>query len=162
MPAPSPVKMLVVAAACSGLVLAPGPGAPDADARDGHGCRSAIVAAKESSRVEALVDRIRASAGRVPLRSSRSLSVHARHHSVIMGTRHVLAHERRFSWAPADGRAAQNLARAQNPRRAVVAMMRSAPHRRALLDRRFRFVGVGAARDCAGNLLVTVNLSTRR
>jgi uncharacterized protein YkwD len=47
---------------------------------------------------------------------------------------------------------------AANARTAFRAMLASPPHRRNLLDREWRFSGVGAARDCSGTVFFTVNL----
>ena len=59
----------------------------------------------------------------------------------------------------ANGRAgAQNIAMAPNAASAFQMMMDSPPHRANMLSRDYRLTGVGAARDCAGQMFFTVNL----
>jgi uncharacterized protein YkwD len=52
---------------------------------------------------------------------------------------------------------AQNIAQAPTARMAFRAMMASPPHRANMMGPRWRFTGIGAARDCQGQLFFTVN-----
>ena len=59
----------------------------------------------------------------------------------------------------ANGRAgAQNIAMAPSAAEAFQAMMDSPAHRTNMLSREYRLTGVGAARDCNGQIFFTVNL----
>ena len=57
------------------------------------------------------------------------------------------------------GAGAQNIAEAPTVQVAFQSMLASPAHRRAMLARAFRRTGVGAARDCAGQIFFTVNLT---
>jgi uncharacterized protein YkwD len=56
--------------------------------------------------------------------------------------------------------AGENIAMAPTARRAFQLQLDSPPHRRNLLKRAWRSVGVGVAARCDGMLFVTVNLTT--
>ena len=75
--------------------------------------------------------------------------------SVRMATTGEFEHSR-LGWA-GDRPAGENISIAPTARGNFVAQLNSPPHRRNLLARAWRFVGVGAAR-CDGAIFVTVNL----
>jgi uncharacterized protein YkwD len=52
---------------------------------------------------------------------------------------------------------AQNIAQAPTARMAFRAMMASPPHRANMMGPRWRFTGIGAAKDCQGQIFFTVN-----
>jgi uncharacterized protein YkwD len=52
---------------------------------------------------------------------------------------------------------AQNIAQAPTARMAFRAMMASPPHRANMMGPRWRFTGIGAAKDCQGQVFFTVN-----
>lgn len=62
-----------------------------------------------------------------------------------------------LNWA--NGRAgAQNIAMAPSAAEAFQAMLASPAHRANMLSREYRLTGIGAARDCSGQIFFTVNL----
>jgi uncharacterized protein YkwD len=66
-----------------------------------------------------------------------------------------------LKWA--DGRAgAQNIAMAPSAAEAFQAMMNSPAHRTNMLSATYRLTGVGAARDCTGQIFFTVNLMSAK
>ena len=103
---------------------------------------------------------VRAAHGVAGLSVRAPLARPATAHSRAMARRGRLWHDDLRRWA---GRsvAAQNVAAGATPALAMRAMMQSPTHRASLLDRRFRFIGVGAVRDCRGMLMVTVNMQGR-
>lgn len=107
-----------------------------------------------------LVRAVRADAGLSWLRVDPGVRVAARRHSGWMVRTGRFEHERALSFAGRGG-GGQNLAAAGTPVEAVRAMLDSPPHRRNLLDPRWRRIGVGAVRGPGGMLLVTVNLTGR-
>lgn len=98
----------------------------------------------------------RSSNGIAPLRPSPELTAAGRRSARKMARGADFAHDG-LAWARGR-RGAQNIAMAPAVGHAVRAMMRSAPHRRNLLNKRLRFAGIGAARDCSGQIYFTVNL----
>lgn len=104
-----------------------------------------------------LVNRRRAAAGLERLTRHRVLGGAARNHSRNMARKGVFAHSSTLAWA--GGRpAGENLAEAPSPGLAMTAMVLSPDHLRNLLDPEWRWIGVGAADNCAGAQLYTVNL----
>lgn len=76
--------------------------------------------------------------------------------SMDMASGGAFSHASGMSWAA--GRAAgQNIAMAPTAAIAFRAMLNSPPHRRNMLAPGWRFGGVGAARDCDGQIYFTVN-----
>ncbi len=100
---------------------------------------------------------LRASLGLPALRVRTPITRPARSHSADMASTGRLWHDDLARWASGSA-AAQNVASGSNARMAFAAMVQSRPHRLAMLNRRFRYVGVGAVRGCDGMLMVTVNL----
>ena len=77
--------------------------------------------------------------------------------SMAMARGGVFAHSGSMGWA--DGRVgAQNLAMAPSAIDAFQAMLNSPAHRANMLSREYRLTGIGAARDCSGQIFFTVNL----
>lgn len=104
-----------------------------------------------------MVNRRRAQAGVQRLTGDGALRGAARRHSRLMARRGVFAHSASLEWA--QGRpAGENLAQAPSPGLAMTAMVTSPDHLRNLLDPGWRWIGIGAADDCAGAQLYTVNL----
>ena len=68
----------------------------------------------------------------------------------------AFSHASGMSWA-AGHAAGQNIAMAPSAAIAFRAMLNSPPHRRNMLAPGWRFGGVGAARDCTGEIFFTVN-----
>lgn len=118
-------------------------------------CPRAEPAASQSLVRE--INAVRASAGLPALRVRRAIVSPARTHSAAMARSGRLWHDNLTGWA-GSARAAQNVAAGDTGTRTLGAMLGSPPHRRALMDRRFREVGVGAVRGCDGTLMVTVNV----
>jgi uncharacterized protein YkwD len=56
------------------------------------------------------------------------------------------------------GAGAQNIAMAPTVQEAFQAMLDSPPHRANMMSKEYRLTGVGAARDCNGEIFFTVNL----
>lgn len=117
--------------------------------------RGAVTPAAEASMLRQ-VNAYRATAGVAPLRVETRLRNAGRQSARSMARGGTFAHDG-FWWA--GGRVgAQNIAMAPGARGAVKAMMRSAPHRRNILNRQLHRAGVGAAKDCAGQVYFTLNL----
>lgn len=82
----------------------------------------------------------------------------ARSHSVDMARRGYFAHSisgGRFSWAPRNRYAGENIAMGNTPGEVVSMFLGSAMHRDTLMNPRYRNTGVGVVRTCRGGLLVT-------
>lgn len=77
--------------------------------------------------------------------------------SIAMARGAAFSHSGTLSWA--QGRSgAQNIAMAPSAVDAFQAMLNSPPHRANMLSKDYRLTGVGAARDCTGQIYFTVNL----
>jgi uncharacterized protein YkwD len=140
--------------------------APAADAAEPSGCSPAGTG---RAAIECAIDAVRVAAGRQPLQSRPSLIAAARAHSSDMVERGYFAHESPGGAGPADrARRAGYMRRASAWRvgevllwsrggaltaaRAVELWLDSPKHRRILLGRRYRDVGVGLAAGApAGN-----------
>lgn len=123
------------------------------------GAAQAACPSPEPAAVSAIAQAIahaRSSAHLDGLRPLAPITRPAGWNSMRMATAGHLRHDD-LRWAGGNP-AAQNVGAATTPREAVSAMLGSAPHRRNLLDSRFRALGVGAVRTCDGRLMVTVNL----
>lgn len=104
-----------------------------------------------------LINRRRAAVGLRRLSGHRQIRRAARGNSRRMVRRNIFAHSIGLRWAR--GRpAAENLAYAKSPRRAMTLMMRSPAHRRNLLNPRWRWIGTGVTGTCAGMQFYTVTL----
>jgi uncharacterized protein YkwD len=78
--------------------------------------------------------------------------------SVAMARGGSFSHSGAMSWA--QGRpGAQNIAMAPSAIDAFQAMLNSPAHRQNMLSPDYRLTGVGAARDCTGQIYFTVNLA---
>lgn len=103
-----------------------------------------IAAARQNAGIPAL---------RVNLRLTKVATRHARR----MALSGSIWHDDLAAWA--NGRAvAQNVAYGSSGAQAYDAMWNSAPHRTAMMSRRYRLIGVGAARSCDGDIMVSVDL----
>lgn len=99
----------------------------------------------------------RASAGLPALRPNARITRVARNHARRMALSGSIWHDNLSAWAA--GRAvAQNVAYGGSGGEAFTAMWNSGPHRTAMMSRRYRFVGVGAAVSCSGEIMVAVDL----
>ena len=118
--------------------------------------RGAVTPGAEQSMLNQ-VNAHRSKAGVAPLRTSSRLTSAGRQSARKMARGARFAHDG-FWWAR--GRTgAQNIAMAPAANGDVNAMMRSAPHRKNILNKRLRHAGVGAARDCRGQIFFTLNLT---
>lgn len=77
--------------------------------------------------------------------------------SMKMASGGAFSHAGAMAWAQGHS-AAQNIAMAPSAVDAFQQMLNSPEHRANMLSGDYRLVGVGAARDCIGNLFFTVNL----
>ena len=77
--------------------------------------------------------------------------------SMAMARGGAFAHSGSMAWA--NGRAgAQNIAMAPSATEAFQAMLESPAHRQNMLSKQYRLTGIGAARDCSGQIFFTINL----
>jgi uncharacterized protein YkwD len=103
-----------------------------------------------------MINSARAARGLPRVRMHDAIRAAGRRWSVRMARTGDFRHTR-LEWAR--GRAGgENISIAPTARGNFVAQMNSPPHRRNLLTRAWRLVGVGAAERCDGALYVTVNL----
>jgi uncharacterized protein YkwD len=152
--------LALAVAAIAGLATAPAtpalatkpPGVGGAPA-----CDAPVVRPDAETALVRMVNRKRAAAGLERLTRHGMLRGAARSHSRTMARKGVFAHSSTLEWAK--GRpAGENLAEAPSPHHAMTAMVLSPDHLRNLLDPGWRWIGVGAADNCAGAQLYTVNL----
>lgn len=116
-----------------------------------------VIAPGEEATLTALINAQRRAARVATLVTRLSLVRPARSRSIAMARGGGFTHSTSLRWA--QGRAsAQNIAQAPSARMAFQAMLASAPHRANLLSRAYRITGVGAARDCDGQVFFTINL----
>jgi uncharacterized protein YkwD len=147
------VTMAALLAACAGL-LAYGP-APAGAAT----CTLGQVTPSAERNMLRRINAERRAQGHRPVRHSVRLRALGRHSSIRMARGAAFQHGS-LSWARG-APAGQNLAWAFSVPSAVGAMMNSTGHRRNMLDRRWRSVGIGGARDCRGQIVFTINFSAR-
>jgi uncharacterized protein YkwD len=102
-----------------------------------------------------MIDSARSARDLPPLRMQAAIRAAGRRWSLHMSATGDFRHTG-LEWA-GNRSAGENISIAPTPRANFVAQMNSPPHRRNLLTRAWRFVGVGAAR-CGGDLFVTVAL----
>jgi uncharacterized protein YkwD len=109
----------------------------------------------DETAIAGMVNAARASRGLPQVRMHDAIRGAGRRWSMRMATTGRFEHS---SLAWAGGRpGGENISMAPTARGNFVAQMNSPPHRRNLLTRAWRLIGVGAAR-CDGALFVTVNL----
>jgi uncharacterized protein YkwD len=154
MPLSVPPRRLIAAVAAPLLLTAAALGTPTASYAASPPCAATTV--------RCLVNAQRAARGLAPLKPSRQLRVAAEEHGADMVAHRFFAHVSPFSGAVTDrARRAGYLPRAHDwtlgediawgegelstPDSIVDAWMNSPPHRRVILDRDFRDVGVGVA-----------------
>jgi len=121
----------------------------------GAACAPAVVPADEAA-LTAMIAAQRRAAKAPKVVTDSTLLKAGRRKSLAMARGGAFAHTGSMAWA--QGRAgAQNIAMAPTPGLAFRAMLASPAHRRNLMAKEWRFTGVGAARDCAGQVFYTVN-----
>lgn len=99
----------------------------------------------------------RQSAGIPALKANVRLTRVAGRHARKMALSGSIWHDNLAAWA--NGRAvAQNVAYGGTGTEAFKAMWNSNSHRAAMMSRKYRLVGVGAARSCDGDIMVSVDL----
>jgi uncharacterized protein YkwD len=111
-----------------------------------------------------LVNAARARAGAPRMRMSSVLAGIAERRSLAMARGGRFGHADvgdHLAWAPEGVAAGETLALAPTVPDAFAGLMASPHHRRALLSPAWRVVGVGVARACDGNLVVTQDLMVR-
>ncbi|MFN8108836.1 MAG: CAP domain-containing protein [Thermoleophilia bacterium] len=82
-------------------------------------------------------------------------------HAVRMARSGSIWHNDLASWANGKS-AAQNVATGQSGTDAFQLMWNSPPHHQALVSRKYRLMGVGAAVACDGSVMVAVDLTSAR
>jgi len=138
---------LATTGVCVGLVPAIGAAAP---------CTPTVSPAEEAA-LTGLINAQRR-AEKVPkVVNQGELLRQGRKKSIAMARGGAFAHAGGMDWA--QGRkGAQNIAMAPSAAVAFQAMLDSPAHRANMLSAAYRLTGVGAARDCAGQIFFTVNL----
>ena len=122
------------------------------------GCAATLSPFAET-RLTAMINQTRRSEGVAKVARHAALRSAGQVKSVAMADGAVFAHK--LPWA--DGRpAGQNIAMASSPAAAYGAMLKSPGHRRILVDRVWRYTGIGAAVRCDGMLFVTINMMAPR
>lgn len=136
-----------LAGVCAGIVPAVGAAAPCAP----------VVSPSDEVILTGLINAERR-AGRIPrVVKQAELLRQGRKKSMAMARGGRFAHSGPLSWA--NGRAgAQNIAMAPTATEAFQSMLNSPAHRANMLAPAYRLTGVGAARDCTGQIFFTVNL----
>lgn len=143
----------------AGFIASGGAGAgsapPDSVAPHEQTCRLRVASAQERLMTR-LLNGHRSRARVKRLGVDPRLRVAGRRHSRWMAQSGNFSHERVLRWAR--GRdSGQNLALGRSPRQVVRAMVRSRDHRANVLSPAYRYIGVGAVRDCGGTIVYTVN-----
>lgn len=152
------LRPAALAAALAGLAAAPLVAVPEPASA---ACAQSFAAPTVERELVGLINAQRSAAGLRPLSVHRTLRGVARRHSRAMSRGGWFEHSPGFGWA--GGRAAgENLALAPTPQLALMGMMESAPHLRNMLDPAWRFIGVGAASDCQGGSLYTIEMMAER
>ena len=139
-----------LAGVCAGLVPSVGAAAP---------C-TPVLSPSDEAALTGLINAERR-AKKVPkVVKKTTLRKQGRKKSMAMARGAAFAHSGPLRWA--HGRAgAQNIAMAPSALEAFQAMLKSPSHRANMLSRRYGLTGIGAARDCAGQIFFTVNLMAR-
>lgn len=121
-------------------------------------CVSSVVSTQDEAALLTLVNDVRAKVGLAKLASSATLVDSARSNSAQMSLTGKLQHQLRggrFTWAPHNSLAGENLAVAPNASIAMNALIKSPKHRDNILGPSFRKIGIGAVRDCVGKTYFT-------
>jgi uncharacterized protein YkwD len=114
------------------------------------------VAPADEARLAHLIDSQRRAVPVTDVARLPALKRVGRAKSLDMASGGAFSHASGMSWAGGHS-AGQNIAMAPSATVAFRAMLNSPPHRRNMLAPGWRFGGVGAARDCAGQIYFTVN-----
>ena len=118
-------------------------------------CAPAVAPADEAA-LTAMIAAQRRSAKAPKVVKDATLKKAGRRKSLVMARGGAFAHAGSMTWA--QGRAGgQNIAMAATPDVAFQAMLASPPHRANIMAMAWRFTGVGAVRDCTGQVFYTVN-----
>jgi uncharacterized protein YkwD len=141
------------------LIAVPATAAADCPGADTQAIVAEISLKQFDSSVQCLLNEIRASQGLVELQSNSQLDQAALAHSTEMGEDHYFAHESPdgsafelrlmgyIEGAPGDWLVGENIAWGSyilsTPRSLMTAWMNSPPHRKNILEPRFRELGVG-------------------
>lgn len=151
---PRRVPLLIVL----GVAMAAFLGLPHgADAARGAACTVGSLSPAQEARMLGLVNVQRRAAGRPALRFAPRLRPFARRTSIGIARGAGFRHDS-MRWAR--GRAgAQNLAWTPGAKVAVRMFRASRSHRANMFNRRWRSMAVGAARDCRGRVVYTLNFS---
>ncbi|MGD9697254.1 MAG: CAP domain-containing protein [Thermoleophilia bacterium] len=119
-------------------------------------CKPALSPADEAA-LTTLINKQRSAEGVSKASKDAGLRKAGRTKSLAMAKGARFAHGAGLPIPP--GRAgAQNIAMAPTTVQAFQAMLNSPPHRRNMLSRTYRYLGIGVARSCDGTLYFTVNL----
>ena len=140
--------ILAAAVVCPAAALAPTP------AGAAPGCAVEPAPRAEAS-IIAMTNATRASKGRITLRRDDHIADAARSWSARMARSGIFEHSP-LTWRRGRN-AAENIAQASSAGAAYKALVDSPPHRENILERGWRFVGIGAVR-CDGTLFVAMNL----
>jgi uncharacterized protein YkwD len=141
-------------AAAAGTAAVAVAGVPQA-ADSAPGC-AVVPSPDDEAAVVSMTNATRRSRDRARLRRDDSIGDAARRWSVRMARTGALVHSE-LGWSRGR-RAGENIAYAGTARDAYRAMLGSPPHRRNILGRAWRFVGIGVVRRCDGVRYVTMNL----
>ena len=118
-------------------------------------CTPAVVPADEAALTAMIATHRRAAKAPKVVKDTTLLKA-GRRKSLTMARGGAFTHGDSMTWA--QGRAgAQNIAMAPTPALAFQGMLSSPAHRRNMMSKQWRFTGVGAARDCTGQVFYTVN-----
>ena len=118
-------------------------------------CNATVVPADEAALTSMIAAKRRAAKAPKVVKDATLLQA-GRRKSLTMARGGAFAHAGSMTWA--QGRSgAQNIAMAPTPDVAFQAMLASPPHRANIMAKAWRFTGVGAARDCTGQVFYTVN-----
>ena len=152
------LRRLALAVVLAGTVVPAG-----AQANGGDGlCLSSgtLYDARAERTLVRAINAVRVRNGRVALRPRAWIRRAARSHSYDMAHRGYFAHSirgGRFSWAPRNRAAGENLAMGMTTREVVAMFLGSSSHRSTLMNPVYRNTGIGVVRTCTGALLVTQN-----
>jgi uncharacterized protein YkwD len=118
-------------------------------------CTPVVVPADEAA-LTAMIAAKRRAAKLPKVVKDTTLLKAGRRQSLTMARGGAFTHTGAMAWA--QGRAgAQNIAMAPTPDVAFRAMLASPAHRRNMMAKEWRYTGIGAARDCSGQVFFTVN-----
>jgi uncharacterized protein YkwD len=146
-------RAAALAAAVAGAAVAVTVAPQGADSAPG--CPVVPSPADEAS-IVAMTNSTRTSLDAARVRRDDHIADAARRWSVRMANTGAFVHSE-LGWARGR-RAGENIAAASTARAAYRAMLDSPPHRRNILGRGWRFVGIGVAVRCDGMRYVTMNL----